>query len=448
MAVVSEAGEPRPEQPARRATLAASLVRTRDEHSGAQETAPDATEVATRLLSPQGRLDPYPLYAEAHRLGPVSPIGGGWFVVSGYAVVNQVLRSADFGVSGAYIRKHRRPDHEEHAAVELLTPSILETDPPEHTRMRSLIGSVFTPRRIAALEPSITAAVDALLDGLAESGAAGAPVDFMAEFAFRLPVSVICDLLGVPATDRHRFRTLAAGLTTALEFMPDPAGMRPADDAARELAEYFASLIAERRTDPREDLVGALIAARDAEDGRLSEAELLANLTLLLVAGFETTTDLLGNGMSVLFDHPESAQRLRSGELAVAAFVEEVLRYESPVQLTSRVALTDGLELAGVPVPSGSRVILMLGAANRDPERYEFPDSFDPTRTSVKPLSFGVGAHICLGNGLARLEAAIAFRRLLARFPGLAPAPVPPTRRDRLVLRGYETLPVVVASSA
>ncbi|MFF0018042.1 cytochrome P450 [Streptomyces sp. NPDC005374] len=444
--VRKQAGRPaRRQEPLRGPTLAASLAQAYGGRRGEPEETPlDGATVAMELLSPQGRIDPYPLYAKAHQLGPISSIGGGWFIAPGYAVVNQVLRSLEFGVTGAEISKERR---DEHAALTLLAPSILETNPPEHTRMRSLIGSVFTQRRIATLEPTIAAAVDSLLDKLAESGSDGTPVDFMADFAFQLPVTVICEMLGVPRSDRHRFRALAAGLTTALEFMPDPSGLEPADAAARELAQYFTALTAERRAARRDDLVSALVAARDTEDGRLSEAELLANLALLLVAGFETTTDLLGNGLGVLFSRPETVQWLRSGRGDVAAFIEEVLRCESPVQLTSRVALTDGLELAGVPIPRGSRIILMLGAANRDPERFQDPDRFDPARTTMKPLSFGVGAHVCLGNGLARLEAAVAFPRLLSRFPGLAPA-ASPTRRDRLVLRGYETFPVRVASTS
>lgn len=457
MAVAPEQPDRRTE-PMGRTALAASLEQAHEQaHAHDAEPAPqapppgppaDPVAVAMELLSPQGRIDPYPLYATAHRIGPVAGIGGGWFVVAGYDAVNQVLRSTGYGVTGAQISQERR---DEHAALALLAPSILESDPPRHTAMRSLIGSVFTPRRIAALEPMIRAAVDELLDGLAESGADGQPVDFMAEFAFRLPVTVICEMLGVPVTDRQRFRRLAAGLTTALEFMTDHSQLAPADAAAVELAAFFGDLIAERRDDSgdapsdRSDLVGALTAARDADDGRLSEAELLANLTLLLVAGFETTTDLLGNGLQLLFDHPEAARRLRAaggGQDDVAAFVEEVLRCESPVQVTSRVALAEGLELAGVPIPAGSRLILLIGAANRDPARFPDPDRFDPARPANKPLSFGVGAHVCLGNGLARLEAAVAFPRLLARFPRLAPAGTAPTRRDRVVLRGYETLPV------
>ncbi|NUS16770.1 MAG: cytochrome P450 [Streptomyces sp.] len=395
------------------------------------------------LLAPGGREDPYPLYARALAAGPVLDIGGGYFLVSGYDAVNKALRGPGWGVSGAQALPQ---DREANFAIDLLARSVLESDPPEHSRMRSLMNSVFTPRRIAAYEPMITDAVGELLDRLAELGADGAPVDFMAEFAFLLPVTVICEMLGVPRADRHRFRALASGLTTALEFTSDADALAPANAAATELAGYFRDLVADRRARPRDgdDLVGALVAARDTEDGRLSEPELLANLSLLLVAGFETTTDLLGNGLRLLFAHQEAADLLRSGRGEVAPFVEEVLRYESPVQLTTRVALTDQ-ELAGVPVPEGSRAVLLVGAANRDPARYEQPDRFDPTRTGSRPLSFGAGAHVCIGNGLARLEAAVAFPRLLSRFPHLAPAGTP-ARRDRVVLRGYRTLPVRVTA--
>ena len=184
--------------------------------------------------------------------------------------------------------------------------------------MRSLIAQVFTPRRVAALRPAIEDAVDALLDRLAEAGAGGRPVDFMDQFAFQLPVTVICELLGVPAADRDRFRPLAADLTEALELTADSSASSPAATAARELTGYFTALIAERRTDPRDDLIGALVAARDADDGRLSEQELLANLVVLLVAGFETTTNLLGNGLAILFDRPDIAAALRCGTLRVS----------------------------------------------------------------------------------------------------------------------------------
>jgi cytochrome P450 len=426
-------------------TLAAAAAPADERHS--------ASAIVGALTSPAGRADPFPLYAAAHELGPVLEFAEGWFLGCSYDGVNQVLRDPGFGLpepSGL-----RAGDGE----LSSLRRSILRANPPDHPRMRSLIAQVFTPRRIAALRPAIEAAVDALLDRLDEAGAAGQAVDFMDHFAFQLPVTVICELLGVPQADHDRFRPLAADLTEALELSAGPAdagraGAGPAA-AARELAGYFTALIAERRARPVDDLLGALVAARDADDGRLSEEELLANLILLLVAGFETTTSLLGNGLALLFGHPATASALRSGSLEVSAFIEEVLRYDSPVQLITRQARAGDRTVAGRPVPAGSQVILLIGAANRDPARYAGPDRFDPARfdpdhsgpgnSAPRPLSFGAGPHICVGNSLARLEAAVAFLRLLARFPAIRAAEgVPPARRDRLVLRGYETLPVVL----
>jgi cytochrome P450 len=396
-----------------------------------------AAALIQALLSPAGRADPFPLYAAAHRNGAVQAITDTVFLVVGYAAVNQVLRNPGFGLPSD------RADADDAAALRLMNRSILRTNPPDHGRMRSLISQVFTPRRVASLQPSVEAAVDTLLDRLAESGADGRTVDFMDQFAFQLPVTVICELLGIPTADRHQFRPLASALTAALELTGEADG--PADEAARELGKYFTHLIGERRTTPGDDLVSALVAARDADDGRLSDEELLANLILLLVAGFETTTDLLGNGLTILLDRPDLTAALRSGQLTTAAFIEEALRYESPVQVTTRVASADGLVVEDIRIPAGSDLILLLGAANRDPAQYPHPDRFDPTRADNKPLSFGAGQHICLGNNLARLEASVAFPRLLDRFPGLAADPDrQPVRRDRLVLRGYQTLPIRV----
>jgi hypothetical protein len=261
----------------------------------------------------------------------------------------------------------------------------------------------------------------------------------------QLPVSVICELLGVPEVDRKRFRSLAADLTVALELATEVSALEPADAAALELASYFRELVVRSRANPRDDLITAMVAARDAHDGRLSDVELVANLVVLLVAGFETTTNLLGNGLAILFDRPELAASLRAGAMPTAGFIEEVLRYDSPVQATSRVARVDDLTVEDVPIPKDGQLILLIGSANRDPARYPDPDRFDPARTGSGPLSFGAGAHICLGNSLARLEANTAFPRLLARFPDLALAGVP-IRRDRLVLRGYESLPITIAA--
>ena len=366
----------------------------------------NATEILQELLSPAGRADPFPLYAAVHRLGPVLPVTDDVFLVAGYAATDEVLRNPAFEIPS---------EPSDQPALQLMQRSILRANPPDHGRMRSLIAQVFTPRRVATLRPAIEAAVDVLLGDLLDD--LQAEVDFMDRFAFQLPVTVICELLGVPPDDRHRFRPLASDLTAALELTD--ASDASADAAARELGEYFAGRI----RDPGADgLVSALVAARDAGDGRLSDEELLANLILLLVAGFETTTDLLGNGLAILLREPSLVPD--------ETFVEEVLRYDSPVQVTTRTARIDA-EISGTAIPAGAGLVLLLGAANRDPQRFPQPDRFDPSRTGNKPLSFGAGAHICLGNSLARLEATIAFGRLRE-----------PARRDRLVLRGYQSLPV------
>ena len=397
-----------------------------------------AAGIIQALMSPAGRADPFPLYAEAHRIGPVLAVTDGVFIVVGYDAVNQVLRNPGFGLPDTPV-----VDGTAGTALRLMERSILRTNPPDHGRMRSLISQVFTPRRVAELEPFVVTAVDLLLDRLVESATGGRTVNFMDQFAFQLPVTVICELLGIPAADRHQFRPLASALTAALELAGDVDA--PANAAAHELARYFTPLIRAGRTAPGDDLVSALVAARDAGDGRLSDEELLGNLILLLVAGFETTTDLLGNGLAIVLDRPDLGSALRAGRMRTADFIEEVLRYESPVQLTTRVARVEGLVVDGVPIPIGSDVLLLLGAANRDPVRYPDPDCFDPARTGNKPLSFGAGAHICLGNSLARLEASVAFPRLVERFPSITAAGEP-TRRDRLVLRGYETLPVRITA--
>jgi cytochrome P450 len=400
-------------------------------------------EIIGALLTPEGREDPYPLYAEARALGPLSKLKDvPFYLCTGYDEINSVLRDNAFGKARfASLPEEVKAAIAQDGAIEGLSHSILSTNPPDHRRVRSLVSSAFTQRRTAALEPAIERMTDALLDELAELGAGGAEVDFMEYFAYRLPVTVICELLGVPEADRYRFRPLGHELTAVLELMDGFEGLEAADEARRELHAYFGELAERRRADPRDDLVSALVHVKDAQDGRLSDIELLANLVLLFVAGFETTTNLLGNGLFLAFENPDVLARVRAGQIPVADFVEEVLRFDSPVQVTGRFALAEGASVGDVPIAVGEQVLMLMGAAHRDPGRFPDPDVFDPTRPDNVPLSFGAGIHYCLGQGLARLEAQVAFRRLFARFPGIGPA-APPIRQDRLVLRGYQSLPV------
>ncbi|MFD7641140.1 cytochrome P450 [Kitasatospora sp. NPDC059795] len=403
----------------------------------------DVATIVNELLGPEGRRDPYPLYEQLRAFGRVVQTDEFMVAVTGHEEADEILRAPAFGVIDPALRAQFEPDYLDHPGKTLLGESILERNAPDHARMRSLISSVFTARRVAALAPAVTAAVDGLLDELADHG--DAPLDFLDAFAFRLPIGVICELLGVPDEDRHLFRPLAADLTVTLEALVEDDELAASDLAAVELSRYFSELAARRRADPKDDLVSALVATADADPQRLSDTELIANLSLLLVAGFETTGNLLGNALALLFEHPDVADRLRDGTLDPSALVDEVLRFDSPVQLTSRVALTDGLAVAGRPVPRNTGVLLLIGAANRDPRRFTDPGRFDPDRRDGQPLSFGGGPHYCLGAQLARLEATAALPALLRRFPALAPAG-PADRRERLVLRGYRTLPVTLGS--
>jgi cytochrome P450 len=398
-------------------------------------------EIFIGLLEPAGRANPYPLYSQLRELGDVLPIMPGEVAVTGYDAISSVLRDPQYRVTdGAWFDEHY-PEWREHPSF--LGEAILDLNEPEHGRIRRLIGRAFTPRRIAGFESAIARMTDDLVRAMIQRSASGEPVEFMHDFAFLLPVTVICELIGIPESDIEWFRPLARDIATTLEFNVDPPTMARADVAAVELMEYFGGLAAERRASPRDDLMSALVSVTDAADGRLSDTELMDNLILLLIAGFETTTNLLGNGLQIVLQDRRLGCAIRSGSIPIAAFVEEVLRYDSPVQLTSR-RRRDACQIAGVRVEAGDEIVLMIGAGNRDERRFTDSDTFNPQRAVSGPLSFGGGAHFCAGAALARLEAAIAFPRLLRRLPDLAAAGEP-KRRDGLVLRGFDTLPVTLS---
>lgn len=324
------------------------------------------------------------------------------------------------------------PSWKELPAIWTFNTSMLNVNPPQHTRLRRLVSRAFTARKVEQLRAPVAELVDGLLEQLDGGG------DFVAAFAFPLPVAVIGELLGVPEVDRAAFQPLVRDWTMVLDvFSPDV--LTRANDAAEQIRTYLADLAQQRRRDPQDDLISALVAAA-ADGDRLSEDELITMAALLFAAGFETTTHLLGNGLVALLAHPDEADALRkNAELAPTA-VEELLRFDSSVQLTGRTALAD-TEVAGVPIAEGDRLICYAGAANRDPERFADPDRLDLTRRDGGPLSFGGGIHYCLGAPLARLEAQLAFPALLSRYPELQVAEGA-QRRDSLTLRGYLHLPV------
>jgi cytochrome P450 len=315
--------------------------------------------------------------------------------------------------------------------------SMLTENPPDHTRLRRLVSKAFTFRRVEALRPRIAELTDAYLDRMTVDEA-----DVMAELAFPLPVSVIGELVGVPPEDRERFRPLVKdGL---LADRPDPSTeeLERAERSLDEMERFFIDLVAERRTHPREDLLSALIGVRDEEDGRLSEDELVATVFLLYLAGFVTTTNLIGNGLLTLFRHPDQMQRLWAEEGLVGPAVEEMLRYDSPVQFIARDTLVP-MEVEGISLAPGDSLIFLLGAANRDPRRFPDPDEFDVGRPDNHPLSFGMGIHHCLGAPLARAEGQVVFGRLRERFAHLELLdPEPPLAAG--FLRGRQSLVIAM----
>jgi len=398
------------------------------------------------LLSRQGRRDPNPYYAELHRQGPVcrltDPADRFDVVVHGYDAVHQALRDPALHVMTAdYPDRRGSTRWRAHPALRVLLNSIFVTEGVDHTRVRRLFTQAFSARRVAELEPAVVRLVERRLDRLAALGADGAPVDLLAEFALPVPSDVVGELLGVPEADRDWFPERVRAFGAILDI---GAGVwrfqQAADAAAVDLTGYFADLVAKRRAAPRDDLVSALVTAEDVE---LGDDELIANLLTMYNGGFVTTTHLICNGVPLLLDRPDEKARVRTDPERAAGFVQEVLRYEPPTHFSIRWAAAD-TELAGVPVARDSRVLVLLGAANRDPHRFTEPDTFDPGRDEGPPLSFGGGAHYCLGAVLSKLEGRIALPMLLRRFPDLALAG-DRGERTTLMLRGYESLPVTVS---
>jgi pimeloyl-[acyl-carrier protein] synthase len=317
-----------------------------------------------------------------------------------------------------------------------LPPSMLFRDPPEHTRLRALVNRAFTPRVVEALRPHIQEVADRLLDGVAPQGR----MDVMADFAVPLPAIVIAELLGVPPADRERFKAWSTDLALALDATQPPPARAAAAAAGEALARYFADLIAARQGQPRDDLISGLLAAEEQGD-RLSRGELLSMCVLLLVAGHETTTNLIGGGTLALLRHPEQLHRLRRQPQLLPAAVEELLRYVSPVQRVGRI-VREPLAIGGTPLPAGAIVAPVLAAANRDPGVFAEPDRLDLGRPDNRHLAFGRGIHFCLGAPLARLEGQIAFATLLARCPDLELVTPDPVWSSNTSLRSVTALPV------
>lgn len=389
------------------------------------------------LTSPEFLADPYATYRALRAAGAPhwfahgGPTKGMWLITR-YQDVAFILKEAPTSKDAARLRP-----------PEQLTPfdyNLLGRDPPDHTRLRSLASQAFTPGRVRELEPRIEQIVDELI---ARAKAQGG-LEFMADFALPLPVIVIAELLGVPPDERDTFHVWSNQMVTGVDATRSSAASTQQSEAAgRALGQYFADLVRRRRAQPRDDLISALLQARDAQD-RLSENELLAMCMLLLIAGHETTVNLLGNGLWTLLNHPDQLARLRSQPDLLPSAIEEMLRFESPVQRATFRITTDTLEIGGVTLEKGQQVSAVIGAANRDPEQFPDPDTFDIARQPNRHLAFGLGIHFCLGAPLARTEARIGFARLLAQLPDLRLAKAEPDWNANTFFRGLRTLPVSV----
>ncbi len=385
-------------------------------------------------LSARMAQDPYPDYAKLRARSPVhrSRLMNAW-VFSRYADVDTVLRD-----HRRFSNDPRKRDLNRRQQATLPAPddyTMLFLDPPDHTRLRALVNKAFTRRAVNALEPHIRGVMRTLLDEVDPAG-----FDLMEAVANPLPVIVIAEMLGVPPEDRDRFRTWSNRRARLLEPTIGPRDREIAAQAGEALNEYFVPIIQARRAKPENDIVSALAQAEEEGDV-LTEHEMLNMLRLLLVAGNETTTNLIGNGMLALLRNPGELERLRADPSLIPAAVEELLRYDSPVQTDFRGALED-CEVNGSPVRRGENVVLLIGSANRDPEVFEEPDRLDIGRSEGSHISFGRGLHHCIGAPLARLEGRVALEVLLERFTSMRLLADHPAYRGGVVLRGLESLPV------
>ncbi len=394
--------------------------------------------------------NPYPVYRQLRALGTVSQMPDGRFFVSGYAEVNAALRDRRFLVkkiwegqeisaAGAY------------ASIE--SNMMLHLDPPDHTRLRALVSQAFTPKLIANLEPAVQKITDDLIDAVfARNVNKEQKLELIEDIAYPLPIRVIAEMLGVPSEEQALFRQWSRNLVASENQIRFAASVNQVPEdllaqserLAREFSTYFRQLAAERRRQPHNDLISALVMAEE-HDGKLSEDELIATCVLLIVAGHETTMNLIGNGLFALLRHPDQLVLLREKPDLAKNAVEELLRFDSPVQMTVRKAAEE-ISLGDTVIPQGAEVFLLLGAANRDPERFFQPDTLDITRKDIQPLSFGTGIHYCLGAPLSRLEGRIAFPTLLRRLPKLAFAegvvPEELAWNENVALHGLKQLPL------
>jgi len=391
-------------------------------------------------LSPEFIRNPYPYYERLRATDPVHLTQHGMYLASRHADISLVLRDKRFGKDYAErITRRYGPKIMDEPVFRNFALTMLQQDPPDHTRLRGLVAKAFTARRVEDMRPRIQEIVDENLDRIIPQG----KMDLIEDFAYRLPVTVICDMLGIPAEHREMFHSGSRNSGRILEPVPmTPEEIKQSNAGQAMVKMYFDQLFDLRRKNPGDDLTTQLLQAE--EDGnKLSHEELYANIILLFGAGHETTVNLIGNGLLALFRNPDQLALLKANPSLITNAIEEFLRYDSSVQMSGRVTLEDIEDLGGKKIPKGESVLCLLGSANHDPAVYpDRPEQLDITRANVKPLSFGGGIHFCLGAQLARIEAEIAISTLLRRLPDLRLDDAEnPEWRPTFVLRGLKGLP-------
>lgn len=396
----------------------------------------------SNLHNPEVRANPYPFYTQLRSQDPVHwDEAMGFWVLTRYADIASVYADARFSRAQGLRRGFERLPEAEQRIAEPVYHSFSKTmfysDPPYHTRLRGLVNNAFTPNAVEQMRPHVQRMVDSLLDAVQTQG----EMDAIHDLAHPLPILVISQMLGLPAEERGRFKQWSDDLFAILGSVPHaPESMERASRSLAELTDYLTTLSHSRRQQPQNDLISALVGVVE-EGQRLTQEELIANVTILLSAGHETTSNLIGNGLLALLRNPDQMQKLRDHPKLVPSAVEEMMRYDNPVQIAYRSAAED-IEIGGKYMRKGQLVNSVLAAGNRDPERFSEPDQFDISRDEGRQLGFGLGIHFCIGAPLVRLEAQIAFSTILRRFPELHLATENLEWQEHPIFRGVKSLPL------
>jgi cytochrome P450 len=393
------------------------------------------------LTDPAVVADPYPAFARARAVAPVQWHEGlGLWLAFTHAESNAVLRDRRLG----RIWADKQPAERFSSFNLIHRNAILEMEPPDHTRLRRLISTAFARGHVERLRPWVEELAGRLVEGMVERSGGTEPVDVLSGMAEQLPVDVIAELLGVPHADRPLLRPWSNAIVKMYEYGRTAPIEEAAERAAAEFVAYLRELAAARRNAPGEDLLSHLVSVRDSDGDRLTEDELVTTCILLLNAGHEATVNVSGNGLLALLRHPDQLRRLREDRFLLPTAIEELMRFDSPLQLFERTA-TEDVEIGGITVEKGRKIAALLGAANRDPAAFADPDTLDVGRTENPHISFGAGVHFCIGAPLARVELQASFGALLDRTTSLELG-AEPVRRPEFVIRGLADLPVVLTA--